>query len=268
MNAQVSYCAAVGIDMESQESRTYLQGQQTIYFAGKHAAQEVLEAKEETEEGPNKEQLGLDMKMELAQPGVQIKEDIKCLTAVLAAPTISREGLREAGDLMKRVSQQLEVEYKGLAKRLGDYLGTTEAKSEKEIANKFVTENLSLLGDLKTKLMMKAPTKVEKVQPITGSTVRDERSDKRTIKTAPLPVPKWDGKTRSFPRWKQLWEENIIPYHQDSALHMMLVQASCEEQYLLTCQLIPGNMGTLGGEGWQGGCCCQGHYGGVILTQS
>ena len=77
--------------------------------------------------------------------------------------------------------------------------------------------------------MMKTPTKEEKVQPITSSTVRDDRSDKRTIKTAPLPVPKWDGKTRTFPRWKQLWEENIIPYHQDSALHMMLVEALPEE---------------------------------------
>ena len=217
MNAQVNFCAAAGIDMESEESRTYLQGQQAIYFAGKHAAEEILEAKEETEEGPNKEQLGLDMKMELAQLGVKIKEDIKCLTAVLAATTISREGLKEAGDMMKKVDQHLEVEYKGLARRLGDYLDTTEAKSEKEVANKFVTENLPLLGDLKTKLMMKAPTKEEKVQPITSSTVRDDRADKRTIKTAPLPVPKWDGKTRTFPRWKQLWEENIIPYHQDSA---------------------------------------------------
>ena len=36
MNAQVTYCAAVGIDMESEESRAYLQGQQAIYFAWKH----------------------------------------------------------------------------------------------------------------------------------------------------------------------------------------------------------------------------------------
>ena len=121
MNAQVSFCAAAGIDMESDESRTYLQGQQAIYFAGKHAAEEILEAREETEEGPNKEQLGLDMKMELAQLEVKIKEDIKCLTAVLAATTISREGMKEAGDMIKRVDQQLEVEYKGLARRLGDY---------------------------------------------------------------------------------------------------------------------------------------------------
>ena len=51
--------------------------------------------------------------------GVKIKEDIKCLTAVLAAATLSRDGLKEAGDMMKRVDQQLEVEYKGLAWRLG-----------------------------------------------------------------------------------------------------------------------------------------------------
>ena len=100
MNAQVNYCTAAGIEMESVESRIYIQGQQTIYLAGKHAAEEILEAREETEEGPNKEQLGLDMKMELAQLGVKIKEEIKCLTAVLGATTISKEGLKEAGDII------------------------------------------------------------------------------------------------------------------------------------------------------------------------
>ena len=74
--------------MESEESRAYLQGQQAIYFAGKHPADEVSEAKEETEVGPNKLLLGLNMKMELAQLGVKIKEDIKHLTT---ASSISRE---------------------------------------------------------------------------------------------------------------------------------------------------------------------------------
>ena len=60
--------------------------------------------------------------------------------------------------------------------------------------------------------------------------VREERqAGKRSIKTASIPVPKWNFKTRSFPRFKVLWEENIIPYHEPSALHMMLVNALPEE---------------------------------------
>ena len=229
MNSQVSYCSAVGIDMESEESRTYLQGQQLLYFAGKHAAEDILDANEEPEIVTTKAQLGVDLKMEITHMGMKIKEEIKCLTTVLGAATISKDCYREAGEMVKVLEKQIEVEYKGMSRRLNDYLDTTEAKIEKDVVSKFVLDNLPLLGQLKTKLMMKTPTKEEKVQAATTNTVKEEKSEKKSIRTAPIPVPKWDGKTRSFPRFKQLWEENIIPYHQDSALHMMLVQALPKE---------------------------------------
>ena len=57
MNAQVTYCGAKGIEMGSEESQKYLEVQQTVYFAGKGAAEDILEQEEEEpdEEAEKKE---------------------------------------------------------------------------------------------------------------------------------------------------------------------------------------------------------------------
>ena len=70
-------------------------------------------------------------------------------------------------------------------------------------------------GELKTKwILAKSPVKEEGTSGGGSSSVgREERSAKRSVKTAPISVPKWDGKTRSFPRFKKLWTENIFPFH-------------------------------------------------------
>ena len=230
MNAQVTYCGAKGIEMGSEESQKYLEVQQTVYFAGKGAAEDILEKEEEEpDEEAEKKERGLNTKREISVLQVEIDEDVKCLTAVLGSTTISSDGYKEAWEMLRNVDQKLKVDFKALVGKLGENLEKTEADSEKDKAVKFMGEKTSLMGGLRTKMMMKSPQKVENTREERGSSVRENRTDKRTIKTAPIPVPKWDGKTRSFPRFKKLWAENIIPYHEDSALHMMLVQSLPKE---------------------------------------
>ena len=226
MDAQVSYCAAKGIEMGSEESQKYLDKQQKIYFAGKTVAEDILEGEEgETDEGEEKKQRGLNIKREISIMEVEINEAIKCLTAVLNEATITNDGYKEAWEMLRVVEKKMKVEYKNLTGTLGDSLEVTEAGTEKEKAAKFMKEKTSLAGDLRIKMMMKSPEKEESPRVATHTGEREKRTEKKTIKTAPIPVPKWDGKTRTFPRFKKLWEENIIPYHEDSALHMMLVQS-------------------------------------------
>ena len=230
MNAQVTYCGAKGIEMGSEESQRYLEVQQKIYFAGKGVAEDILEQEEdEPDEEAERKARGKNTKREISVLQLEIDEDVKCLTAVLGTTTISGDGYKEAWEMLRNVEQKLKVEYKTLVGDLGENLEQAEADSEKEKAVKFMGEKTSLLGGLRTKMMMKSPQKVEVNREERGAAVKEERSDKRTIKTAPIPVPKWDGKTRSFPRFKKLWEQNIIPHHEDSALHMMLVQSLPKE---------------------------------------
>ena len=240
MNAQVTYCGAKGIEMGSEESQKYLEVQQTVYFAGKGAAEDILEQEEEEpDEEAEKKERGLNTKREISVLQVEIDEDVKCLTAVLGTATISSDGYKEAWEMLRSMEQKLKVDYKTLVGDSGENLEKTEADSEKEKAVKFMGEKTSLMGGLRTKMMMKSPQKVENIREERGTAGREERTDKRTIKTAPIPVPKWDGKTRSFPRFKNLWEENIIPHH-DLALHMMLVQ-SLSKQILQEVSSLAGS---------------------------
>ena len=226
LNAQVSYCTAKGIEMGSLESKNYLDEQQEIYFAGKTVAEDILEDNEsETDEGEEKKQRGLNNKREISIMEVEINESIKCLTAVLGVATISKDGYKESWEMLRVLEQKLKVDYKTLTGKLGENLEKTEASAEKDKAVKFIADTIGKVGGLRTKVMMRSPEKEEKPRVETNTGVREDRHMKKTIKTAPIPVPKWDGKTRSYPRFKKLWEENIIPHHEDSALHMMLVQS-------------------------------------------
>ena len=47
---------------------------------------------------------------------------------------------------------------------------------------------------------------------------------KEPVKIKPIDCSTWDGKYRTFARFQKLWKENITPRHEDSALHLMLVQ--------------------------------------------
>lgn len=102
-----------------------------------------------------------------------------------------------------------------------------EVKSEKEKGEQFLDANKPVFGKLKTKwIMAKSPIKEEGTSGGGSDSVGgEERNVKRNVKIAIIPVPKWDGKTISFPRFKKLWTENILPFHEESGLHMMLVHS-------------------------------------------
>ena len=93
---------------------------------------------------------------------------------------------------------------------LESYLDDTETESEKVKANKFKEENIKKIGEVKIQKMMKVPVKEESRQPRQNNSgpeaIREEKVIKRSVKTAPIPIPKWDGKSKTYPRFKLLWE--------------------------------------------------------------
>ena len=231
-DAHVTYCSAAGQEMSAVESQTYLREKQKIYSSAFMKAEAILFADEDEELGPDKAQLGLELKGDISLLQLDIQEKIKSLYKIVAAPSISSEAHKDAMKILQNLEEKLRQEYKDLTGKLGQYLDTDAVNAEREKAQKFMEENIPKLGDLQTKMVLKIPVKAE-VNPVRQGTeaaaAREETKPKQRIKTAPIPVPKWDGKSRTFPRFKKMWEENIIPYHEPSALHMMLVQALPEE---------------------------------------
>ena len=90
--------------------------------------------------------------------------------------------------------------------------------------------HISRLSQVKLIVMKKVPVKQEpgmrsaNVVASTGSAASGGEK-KLPVKIKPLDCPTWDGKFKTFARFKKMWNENITPRHEDSALHLMLCQA-------------------------------------------
>ena len=87
------------------------------------------------------------------------------------------------------------------------------------------------LSQLKLQILKKAPVKQE-VKPRVGAdqvatrnAVISDTVQKQPVRIKPLDCPAWDGKFKTFARFKKLWSENITPRHEDSALHFMLCKS-------------------------------------------
>ena len=153
-------------------------------------------------------------------------DEIKCLFKVVEAPNVTSEGLKEAREMRERLEDKLKRETKTMNEKIGEYLEKTEVKAEKDKITKFKEENLPKILAIKSKLMIMSPAKpVEQKSTSCTGERKEDKIVKNNVRTAPMAVTKWDGKSRTYPRFKKMWEENIIPFHESSALHMMLVQA-------------------------------------------
>ena len=77
------------------------------------------------------------------------------------------------------------------------------------------------LRELRSKLSMSKPVKEEKPVIVAGhdGAARTVETKKQPAKINALDCPTWDGKYRTFPRFKTMWNENIAPRHENSALH-------------------------------------------------
>ena len=231
MNAHVSYCTAAGRDLSATQSQEYLKEQRTIFFNAKAVGEAIVDSKEEQEEAA--EDKGHTFKREIVYLQFQIDEDIKSLTEVLGSASLTPEGHKAASDMLKELENKLSNDYLALYGKIGEEFSLEEAKSQRESAEQYLDTKRPLFGQLKTKWMMARVPTVSRQESVPGGIVEaarvEGRSVKMKIKTAPIPVPKWDGRTRSFPRFKKLWTENIVPYYEESALHIMLVEALPEK---------------------------------------
>ena len=77
------------------------------------------------------------------------------------------------------------------------------------------------LFDIRRQILKNSPSKPAAVEPkgrVSQSDVQDGTwgaMRKQPMKIKPLDCPTWDGRFRTFARFKLLWEENINPRHED-----------------------------------------------------
>ena len=128
--------------------------------------------------------------------------------------------LEEAEDKLRKY-----VEISGDAEEL---MTVTEAGTLGEETEGHKKVHYGKLRELRSLLSKNKPAPVEEkpviVQGQVGTAVRAD-ARKQPVKIKGLDCPTWDGKYRSFPRFKAMWTENIEPRHEDSALNFMLCQS-------------------------------------------
>ena len=217
------YCRHAGIGISSTESREYLREQGKVKEEGDMTAETAL-----GEEDPD------DVTVR------RLKRAINTLQSEVGFAIPAIEGLAdEVGSLNKEAYQQALSLLEGAEDKMTRYVELSgEAEDLMEIVpaealNKKTSElhkehGTKLMG-LRGKVAKKAPEEKEQKHVVKNEQVAVEGAGrvvrKEPVKIKPIDCPTWDGKYRSFPRFKKLWEENINPRHEDSALHLMLVQS-------------------------------------------
>ena len=147
----------------------------------------------------------------------------------LAGEQLSREQYEQAMLLVQELSDKVD-RYVELSEEAEDLLEVSAATALSTATEEASARHISRLSQVKLIVMKKVPVKQEpgvrsgNVVASTGS-VASGGEKKLPVKIKPLDCPTWDGKFKTFARFKKMWSENITPRHEDSALHLMLCQA-------------------------------------------
>ena len=221
--SHAGFCRHAGVGISSTESREYLRDMGKVKEEGDLAAETAL-GEEDTDEVTVR----------------RLKRAINTLQSEVGFAIPAIEGLAdEDGSLNREAYQQALNLLEGAEDKMGRYVemsGEAEDLMETGPADALGKKTSELhkvhgtkLMELRGKIAKKAPVVKEqkpevKAEQSTGDgPIRAMK--KEPVKIKPIDCPTWDGKYRSFPRFKKLWDENINPRHEDSALHLMLVQS-------------------------------------------
>ena len=222
------YCKAAGVGISSTESSEFMEQKALL-------KEEVLQTAETI--------LGENAEEESSAVGKRLKRSVELLIAEVefALPTLTgfttdqlspdahQEALRMVQETLDKIARYME-----LCSKAEQLLEDTVAETLRESTSEKYKSHGAKLFDIRRQILKNTPFKPRAAEP----KVRVSQSDgqegqdgawgairKQPMKIKPLDCPTWDGRFRTFARFKLLWEENINPRHEDSALHMMLCQA-------------------------------------------
>ena len=220
------HCKSAGISLGSQESSEFLRDKERVREEAIQAAETVLGEDQEDDSAVKEKR----MKKVIDKLKSEVEFAIPTLTD-LSTDQLTVEAHQEAMSMVQEAKDKLNryEELSGEAEELLD--DTAAAALAKSTSDSFKIHGTKLM-ELRGLFLKKSPVNstpepkfsVGQAQP--GSHVRAGGGErKQPVKIKPLDCPTWDGKFRSFARFKLLWDENITPRHEDSALHYMLCQS-------------------------------------------
>ena len=216
------YCRAAGIGLTSIESRDFLREVGKFKEDGDSVAETALgeeDPDDVTAKRLRRTMNTLQSEVEIAIPAIEGLADEGGL--------LNREAYQQALSMLEGAEDKMS-RYIEMSGEVEDLIDTTAAEALNKKTSDKHKEHGAKLMELRGKIAKKAPKEEKKPDVHNEQGVVEaagESVKKVPVKIKPMDCPTWDGKYRTFPRFKKLWEENITPRHEDSALHLMLVKA-------------------------------------------
>ena len=216
------YCQKAKIGLGSAESIEFIKGQTRLKVKGITEARATLTNGEDDKEITEFE---AKVKLENFQLKVDIEGKLTSLQAMSSTALLTTVQYSSTMEMLSDCEAKLQKYMEGAALARGG--NEDESKKVNEECQKFFKQQNTKLNELKCTYLAKAPIKTESTsqpQLIAPSQSFDNSASKHPVKIKSMDCPTWDDKYRTFPRFKKMWDENITPRHQDSALHFLLCQ--------------------------------------------
>ena len=214
------FCRKSQLSPCSSDSLEFLREKGRMYNEVMVAAGSLVDDGEDAEGKKAKERL----ENQLQQLKIDVEGKLSYLDSVKSVD-LNHERYARAMDNMEKGEDKLK-RYMECNDKLLDCLKEVEKKPQLEAAQLFYkTSRLKLDacgGALDSKIVVKDEPAVGNNAEVARST---HTSSKQHIKIKPMDPPTWDGRYRSFSRFKKLWDENIASKVEDGAQHLLLCQS-------------------------------------------
>ena len=220
------YCRISKIGISSSESREFIAEMGKL---GREATEAAMEKIGNDEEAEDKRALE-ELKEEFTQLGMDVEMKLVTLST-LASGDLSGEKHGQALGTLEVVGNLLK-HYMECNNRVVRFMDEGDRKKQLEDAQNFYKSNGGEIEKCRIAIIGKTPVKVEPQTPsrnvVTtgqGDRIAATIGAKQPVKIRAMEPPKWDGRYRTFTRFKLLWDENIATRVADSAQHMMLCES-------------------------------------------
>ena len=221
------YCHKAKIGLGSSDSSEFLRGQVKMKMKCVTAAKESLGEDSEEEKSKGETNAVQD---EMFQLQVDIEGKLASLDSMTRISLLTKEQYESIMAMLDQGEHKLR-RYMECSSIIQEGNESTAAETLKKESQTFFKVQNKKLNELRCTFLSKAPIKTESFAPQAVRNLADSGVSpgvgvgKHPVKIKAMDCPNWDGKYRTFPRFKKLWEENIAPRYEDTALHYLICQA-------------------------------------------
>ena len=220
------FCKFGGLSLDSEESKEFIFAKQKM----KDEAIQTVETAQGEDDSANDKAKIKRLKKTVAVLQREVGFNLPALEE-FSTEALNSEAFKQALEMLNETENKVK-RYVDLGSTIEDLMDdASEAEAYAKTIDDAHIQHGTLLSKLRGKIGKRAPEKkevkpqVHAVQGPGGGGASGSAGGKLPVKIKPLDCPTWDGKFKTFGRFKKMWTENITPRHEESALHFMLCQA-------------------------------------------